>query len=235
MYRGIKWLLLLVCVSGKVAAQDELSKDLDRIVAHMDSLSSMSIEASVKVYGRKGGSIIYSTNAAVYRNAGGSLTKLGDQEYFIGKNYDVTVDHDEKAVLILKKEPNKPGKANKQSVDFDAAALKKLLEPGEKESARKVKLVSNQNGKKTYSISGVPGMKEVRMVVNMTELSIESVTYEYAEESENKGQYVSVVYTRFKKDADVSALLQSSNYFSESGGSYVLVPRLKHYKIYTEL
>lgn len=235
MYRGIKLLLLLVCVSRTVSAQDELSKDLDRIVAHMDSLSSMSIEASVKVYGRKGGSVIYATNAAVYRNAAGSLTKLGDQEYFISKDYDVTVDHDEKAVLILKKSAAQPGKAKKQSVDFDAAALKKLLEPSEKAPQRKVVLVSNQNGKKTYSVSNVPGMKEVRMVVNMTELSIESVTYEYSEESENKGQYVSVIYTRFKKGADVSAILQPSNYFSESNGTYVLVPRLKNYKIYTEL
>lgn len=233
MYRVINSLLLFLLAALPAIGQD-LDADLRKIVQHIDSADGLSIETSVKVYARKGGSVIYAANASVHRNAAASLTKLGDQEYYTGKQYDVTVDHEERSVLILKKETPK-AKKKKETLEFDASALLELLGDGEKEPKRTVTLVSDQNGKKTYSVSGVPGMKEVRMTLDMHALAIRQVIYEFSEQSENKGQYVTIAYTTFGTDPEVGNLLKTSQYFSESDGRYVLSARLKNYKLYTEL
>lgn len=234
MLKGIKLLACFVFLSTIGKAQD-LTKDLQRIMSNIDSTSSMEIEAKVNAYSRKGGSVIYTANTAIYRTADAALTKLGDQEFLITPLYDVKVDHEEKAVLIQKIAPGQANKKTTQKLDMEVSKLLKMLEKGETASQQKIVLVSNQSGKKTYSVTNSPGLKEIRIVLNMTALSIESVTYEFNDKGENKNQYVTVEYTAFNKNTDLTARLKTSQYFTESNGEYVLATRLKGYKIYTEL
>jgi hypothetical protein len=220
------------CCASAALAQD-LKKDLNDVIAGIDS-TSVSIEAAVSVRGRKGGAVIYSAKASVYRNGAASYTQLAEQEFLVTKTYEVHVDHEEKAILILKKD-GKSDKKSTKSMDFEVSSLKEFLEEKPDKAVPRVILTANSQGVRTYSITNVSGMKEVRIVLNMNDRSIKSVSYEYAESSEQKGQLVTVEYTLFKKNAETADKLKTTRFFTEAEGKYVPSARLKNYRIYTEL
>lgn len=234
MYAKINLLFALLLAAFAGYGQD-MKSDLQRIVQSTDSASSVALEASVKVYQRRGGKLTYSTTAASYRSGATRLTILGEQEYFVSEEYDVTVDHEEKAVLILKKTAAKSKKQKAQQLDVDVSGILKLLEKEEQAAAYKTTVSGGASGKRTYTMTGIPGYKEITATLDMNTLSIERITYEMSDAGESKGQLIMIEYTRFKKGGDVAARLASSNFFTVAGKSYKLAPRLATYHLYTEL
>lgn len=227
---------MVFCSPVLLFGQD-LAKDMKDIVENMDSTKSISIKTKIEVYSRKGGTKTYSTSAAMLRQKSTSLNILADQINYENATHQVMVDKEEKSILIQKKTPKKNEKINKQQLDAEIKKLQKLVakENGAEKDTKVVKLVSNAAGIKKYSITKVEGYKEIVMVIDVNNHALKSISYEYTDESEMKGQYIFIDYTEFKTGLDLTSQLAPSNYFTESKGKYVLAPAYKSYKIYTEL
>lgn len=221
--------------SLSVLGQD-LEKDMAEIGKKMEEASSISIAVDVKVFSKKGGNTVYSGNAALIKSGTNVKSVLGEMEFVNTPSYEVRVDHEEKGVLIFKKESATDSKVPKsEKVDFDVEALKKLIE-SEEGSQKKptIKLVSSAGGLKKYSITGTPGVLEVVMELDMNAKKITTVRFEYGD-ANSKGQYVVLSYTKFAYDTDVSSAFVLTNYFTETGNTYTLSSKLKGYHIYTDL
>lgn len=212
-------------------AQD-LEKDFDRVVREMDSAHSVRIEVTVKAYNQKGGQAVYSSKASVTKMGESSKSVLGELEILITSSYGVKIDHEEKAILIVKKEgaviQNQPNLD-----DLDLKKLKKYFEDGNSTVKPSVKLLSNESGVKKYGITNIPDLLEMQIHLNSKTNKLLKVSYEYGSSS-SKGQYVVLDYTKFDYNSDQSKEFDLKNYFTIDGENYVLNSRLKGYKIFTE-
>jgi len=210
----------------------DLEKDFEQIVQKMDSARSIMIDVSVKAYNRKGGQAIYSTKASVIKMEESSKSILGELEILMTPEYDLKIDHEEKAILILKKQD-----VSKQDLpnfdDLDMKKLRKYFESDESDVKPKIKLISNEGGIKKYSITNVPDIFEMQIHLNSKTNKLLKLSYEYGN-SNSKGQYVVLNYSKFDYDLDQSKEFDLTNYFTIDGGEYVLNKRLVGYKIFTE-
>lgn len=214
----------------------DLEKDMAEIGDKMESATSVSMEVDVKVYSSKGGTIVYSSGASLIKSENSTKSVLGEMEFINTPEYEVRVDHEDKAILIFKKLAPSDSKVPKtEQVEFDMEVLKKLIE-SEEGSQKKpiIKLLSSSGGIKKYSISGTPGIVETVLELDLTNKKIRSVRMEYGSDN-SKGQFVVLNYSKFVYDADVSTSFNLANYFTESDKTYILSNKLKGYHIYTEL
>ncbi|MCJ8289340.1 MAG: hypothetical protein HRT58_22020 [Crocinitomicaceae bacterium] len=206
------------------------------IAEAMKTASSISIGVDIKMYSKKGGGLIYKSNASLIKSEESTKSVLAEMEFVNTPLYEVRVDHEERAVLIFKKEkPSDTNLPETEQVEFDVEALKKLIESEESTTKKPtIKLVSSVGGIKKYSIKGSPGISELILELDLTNKKIKSVLIEYGDAS-SKGQYVVLRYSTFTYNTDVTSVFNLTNYFTEKDNNYVLSPKLKGYHIYTEL
>lgn len=230
-----RYILGIFCLFSLPTLAQDLEKDLTEIGQKMEASTSVSIVVDVKMYARKGGSIVYTGNAKMIKSNESTKSVLGEMEYINTPTFEVRVDHEEKGVLIHRKEVADPSaKATKwEDVEFDIEALKKIMESQGKSSKPTIKLVSSSNGTKKYSITGTEGISESVIELDMNTKKLVSVRYEYGTGSDN-GQYVVLNYSKFTYNSDVSSAFDLSKYFTENESTFVLAPDLKGYYIYTE-
>jgi hypothetical protein len=200
----------------------------------MDTSSHVSVEVKVSAHSKKGAAVFYSTNASFYKSGKSTFTRLGEQDYLVTPAVEVTVDNEEKAMLVLKKEDApKNKKVKKEKVKFDFKEFEKYLD--EDQVKAEISLVSSSNGLNEYKITNIPEIIEMRIVINVKSNSIDKVTYHYKDESQYKGQYIVLDYTKFSYSENNSAKLNPSNYYSETSGKIVGVGKYKSYNLYKEL
>lgn len=240
MFQKVINILLLTFITGFSSFGQSLDKDIEKISKNLDSVSSISLKVKVDVYSRKGGTKSFSTEASMQRQKNSFLNILAEQENFENAKYQVSIDHDEKTILILDKAANAKAKAKMDNFENELKKLQKILDKkelkgGKTKDPKIVKLISDASGVRKYSVTKVTDYQEIIIVLDMNRNVISSISYEYAEASEMKGQYITLNYTEFKVGIDLSKLLTTSNYFTESNGKFTLVPSLKTYKLYTEL
>lgn len=233
---SIKLILIAFCFLFSPIFGQDLEKDLTEIGKIMEAASSVSISVDVRMYSSKGGSSRYSGNAKMIRSGESIKSVLGEMEYINTPTFEVRVDHEEKEVLIFKKArvDSNSTSPKHEEVEFDIEALKKLMESEGDQIKPTVKLVSSSAGIKKYSITGVQGVKESVIELDMNTKKLVSVRYEYGSGSE-KGQYVVLNYTKFKYNSDVSSVFNLSKYFTENEGLFVLAPSFKGYNMFTEI
>lgn len=221
--------LLLFCTFGIKAQTIEV--DFQKIVDKIDSSKMLTLSVNVSVFAKKGGSKIYSTKASVERNRNASKSVLGEMEYYSDDNYQIEIDHEERGVLILKKEESKQ-KTKKEKLDVDVETLKAIFEKNEGEiKVPVVKIVSNTKSIRTYSITNVDGFKEIQMQLDMSKCKILKITYEYPSDGESNGQYIVLDYSVFSYSAPE---LNTTLYFNLVKGNVVLASRLKGYSYLTD-
>jgi hypothetical protein len=218
--------LLMVCFLSLGVFSQNLNDDLKKIVQHLDSATSVSMSVDVKLYSKKGGDLVYTTKASLDRKGKASLTILGDVEVFDNEDYRVDIDHDEKMVMITPKKEIL--QKTKKEMQFDVSDLAKWFEDGS--SNKKTTLVSNTSGIRVYSITGANDFEEVLITLDMNQKSIKHVHYAYSKESEYKGQFIELNYTKFKLNS-VDKELKTSSYFTLKSGVYSLSTRLKSYQL----
>lgn len=236
MSRKISNLLLigLLAACSQPSFAQKLEDDLNKIVQHVDTARTVSLQSEILVYGRKGGSKIYTAKASLKRSGQASLTVLDEIEYFSDGSYFVTVDHEEHKVSVVKNDEQR-NKEHLKGMNLDLKALQKLMQEEKGAPKPVVKLVSDADGMHTYSITKIPSIDEVRITLNTKRSAIASISYEYSDESEYKGQYIVINYTGFECNTDVSASLKQSQFFTLSDGKVNLSNRLKTYTLYSEL
>ncbi len=228
--KSLRYLFLFACLFllSFTGNGQSLSDDLKAISGYLDSAKSVSLQVDIHVYSSRGGSEIYDASASVDRKGAASVTVLGDVEIYEDATWRVDVNHTEKFVAVIKKEAiQKAGKT--AGVQFDVRELMKLLGDGSAK-APAIKLVSDAAGVRTYELTGIESLKEVRIVLDMNKKNIRSVTYEYASESDSKGQYIELSYTRFTVN-ETGKTLRASDYFTVSSKQYQLTARFKGYQL----
>ena len=229
MFQKIKLVTIAFFVGTLCSAQD-LQKDFATIGEKMESASSISIAVDVKMYSSKGGSLGYSSKASSMKMGEYSKSVLGELEFINTPKFELKLDHEERAILIYKRDTTSTSFRELSLEDFDVKKLQKFFEKNQSQPTTEVKLVSAASGVKTYSITGAKGIKEMRVVLNMTSKKISKITYEY----DGSGQYVVLTYSGFDYDKDLSSHFNLDSYFKEVGGKYVLTDKLKNYHLYTE-
>lgn len=230
MYQKINLIVVIVLCSFTGFGQN-LNDDLQKIVSKMDSSKSVSLEIDVKMYSDKGGSMIYSSKAAVYKSGLKTKNVLSEMEYIDSGKHTVRIDHEEKAVLIQKKQSLSKEKLASMQDQVDVKELQKLLKSESNGSKSTVKLKSSTTGIRIYSITGISEMKEVIIELNFNESAIRKISYEYGEQS---GQYVVLDYTKFDFNKDLSSEFEMTKYFTMENNIYKLSPALAGYILYTE-
>lgn len=225
----------LCFISASVIGQN-LEKDMTEIAEAMKTASSLSVGVDIQMYSKKGGSLIYRGNASLAKSKESTKSVLAEMEFVNTPSYELRVDHEEKAVLIFKKEtPSDSNLPKSEKVDFDVDALRKLMEGEESSKKPTIKLISSSGGIKKYSIKGSSGISEMIVDLDITNKKIKSVIIEYQNDGGSNGQYLVLNYSKFDYNTDVSSAFDLTNYFTEKDNNYVLSQKLKGYHIYTEL
>jgi len=218
-------------INDSPLSQEELQKEMELIQQKMDSASSVSILVSANVYSSRGGNKISSVRVSRYQSGEEYLTELSGLVVLETKKYAVRLDHEERSILVLKKEKPKK-KLKTKSVELDISALKELMKE-ESNSQVEVAIVSEVGSVKRYKITGVSGILSMEITVNTNLNTISAVSFEYGSIN-NPGQFVDLNYSMIY-DEDVSSRLNTSNFFKEVHGELEVSSALAGYKLYTEL
>lgn len=235
MFQRISITFIITVCLGFYGCTQSLEQDFESIMRQMETASSVSINVSVKVYAQKGGSVVHSTTASVEKNGKNVKSVLGELEIITTPEYDLKIDHEEKAVLILKRDSVKSETLTELG-ELDLKKLKKFFEENATsadDSKPEIKLLSNANGEKKYAISNIQGVVEMQVHLNTNKNKLQKITYEYGN-SGSKGQYVVLNYSKFQYNVDQTSTFDLTKYFTVKNGKYVLSAQLEEYKIYTE-
>lgn len=201
----------LICLFSSSLYGQDFEKDLKAIVSRMDTSKSVSIVVKMESFQKKGGKKMYDSEGTLEKSYSNSITSIGGSTVFISSKYQVEIDKEEQTMMVLKKSQKDKSSKKEEKMKFDMKELKKLMEEENGASKPVIKLVSNNNGIKTYQMTKISGYKEIKVVLNSNLYSLVSVSYEYSANSSYKGQYIVVNYTKFDLKASFS-----KNYFSES-------------------
>ncbi len=235
MYLNRINILIAFCFSAlSVFGQSDLERiqtDFQQIINKMDSASAVSIAVDAKVYSKVGGSLLSSTKAIRTEDINYSKVVLGELEIIETKKYSMRVDHEEHAILVVEKKNSKKVETG-ESMQLDFKQLQKMIQDQSSPSKAVVKLMSNSDGIRKYRITGLEGLRSTEIELNMTNLTINKITFEYGSASD-PGQYVQLIYT-IDYDSDVTQVFALKNYFTVQNDEFILSPQLKGYKIYTE-
>lgn len=229
MFQKIKLFMVLI-LSFSGFSQD-LNKDIELIADKMISSNSIQMEVDVNVFSSKGGKMIFTTEAKLFKRKDDFKSILSDVEIVKTSGYFVKLDHTERMILVQKKNTKI---LKEQDLNIDVEALKRML--GRKDEVRdeiKTSLVSNKSGVKTYSIKGIQGVYEMIIVLDSVNSKLIKVSYQYGTKS-SKGQYAEMKYTKFLYNQNLSNEFDLSQYFTGSNKNYVLNPKLKGFKLFTE-
>lgn len=200
----------------------------------MDSARSVAIDVNVTMFSSKNGSKVYATGASIYKMQNSYRNVLGEIETIITPDYDIRIDHEDQAVLILDKA--KTDKLEKEfNFNVDLEKIKEYFDTVKrKDRSLTVELISNINNLKKYSVKGIDGFKSFEVELDMSNKSIRAVKFEYTNESYS-GQYVVINYTKFEYNKDLAKYFKLSNYFTVQNNKYILNENFKGYQLYTEL
>jgi len=232
MFQKISFITLFILFSFTLIGQD-LTKDFEEIISKMETSKSVSIQVNVKMYGSKGGSLIYTSHASVDKMGEDYINVLSEMVFISTNDYSLKIDHEEKAVLIINKKNIETPKDEEKISEYDVKRLRDFLITNQNKVIYTISLLSNSSGIKTYSISGVRGMKEMLITLDMNNKTIKKVCYEY-DSRESNSRYIELEYHKFIYDVNLSQKFDLSSYFRIENNKYVLSTALQGYNLYTE-
>ena len=235
MYLKINLLLtiswLFASFSFGQDAQVELQAEMERIQQKMDTVNTVSIRVEANVYSKRGGSKVSSVSASRYQRGDEYFTDLAGLSVLETKNFAMRLDHEERSILVLKKEKPKK-KLKTETIDLDISALNKMMET-ESESKMKVSMVSANGNLKKYRVTGMSGIISMEITLNVDTSTIVAVNFEYGTVS-SPGQFIELSY-EMSYNQNVDEQLNTTNYFTEENGEFVVSSNLSNYNLYTEL
>lgn len=233
MYLKISLISTLFIFAVSTASGQDLDADLKLIADAIESAKSVAIEAEVHMYSRKNGPKVYTAGGALYKSGQSVLNTIGGYKSLQTSKYYVQVDEEERIMLVLDR--SKTDRAlEKKMPEMDVRELRKLYAEKDSESNIKITLVSASDGRKKYKISGVSGVVEVEIELDITKKALVMVSYSYDNELYS-GQYVVVNYSKFLYDSDLESHFNPQNYFVVQNSKIIPAKKYTGYKIYTEL
>lgn len=202
-------------------------EDIERIIQNVESSNYVAIDANCKVFDTRGGNVIYSTQASIRSDSSSRWVKLDDQEFLNTSNYFVSIDHEEKKVLMLDRQKmNTP--------DLSNLNVKKLLKSlklnssESEESNQSSELLSETGSVRKYRLVGVEGYDAITFTLDINDKSVLSI--EYAGEN-----FIQINYTKFSFNQHEFEQLKISRIVTISQGQFELTKAYNNYKLFTEL
>ncbi len=234
MFQKTNFICILLFWNYYVSYSQDIQTEINIIAKHIESVQSVAIEAEVHMYASKGGTKLFSTHTGMYKSGSEIKSVLGELDYLETSSYYVQVDNEEKAILILKKKDISKN-YSKSNLQLDIKKLQEIFKKDESVNNKfKSELLSENNGIKSYRISGLSGIQEMIIELNVHKKKLISVVYKY-DKTLYSGQYVEIVYTKFDFNTDLSLHFDLRKYFVITNSGYLLSEKYNNYKIYTEL
>lgn len=227
-----KGINIIIFLFSSILFSQDLDKDLKIVLNQLNS-SYLSLKVKVDVYSKKGANKIYASEASLQKNNSTTLRVLAEQEIFVDEGYIINIDHEEKLIYVAKQnlksiETNKNGAIDKDVLIF----LNDLFAESKDKKPYSIKLISSVSGKKKYSITNVPDIKEIIIELDLNNNKISSISYEYYNEKGEGGQFVFIAYTEFSTDVNKVGHLSRSKYINVNAkGKIDIVPQLKGYTL----
>lgn len=221
-----KVLLFILLIVAYNSYSQDFEADMTKVFENIKSSESVSISVDVTLYAKKGGSVVYSAKSSLFHEEGRTISKLGEMEIYKSDKYEIQVDHEEKLMLI---HPINKNQQEYSSIELEE--LKKLVSQ-EKGHDLSYELISNDKGLKTYRSKKVKGFDEVTFIINMNELKIVKVTYQYRESSNTKSNYCTLNYTQFDFNNQFPKdFFDLSKYFKIVDEKYILNNKFSNYNL----
>ena len=210
----------------------KFADDLNSIVKKIESEPTLSLAVSAVVKTSENGSVVYSSKSTLLRKKdSGFLTIIDGEELLVTKEYEVAVNKDQKSVIVQKV-------TKLDEMDFSKKVLADIQKHFENENNQSKnnyseKLISDNQGIRTYSVKNMPGIAEMKIVLDMKSLKIVRVEYFFKGDSGEQGYYCLVNYETFDYSPSIDTkVVSTSNYFTiDTAGQYILAPRFNNYKL----
>lgn len=215
------------------AFSQNLESDLKLVSERVEHATSVAIDADVKVYTEKGGAVVYSTKASIYKQGDRIRNSVDALTYLQTESYYVQVDKDERAIMVVERAKTDQRVADRMP-ELEVKKLQKQLKTEFKGKTPTVNLLSDKEGVRKYQVIGFSGVKEAIIEIDTHRKALLMVSYAYDNENYS-GQYVTVTYSKFSYDQDLSAYFNTGDYFTIQNGKVVVASKYSGYKLYTEL
>ncbi len=211
-------MLLVLLFSPIGGFGQSFNEDLDAVVNKVSAADSYTIESTVKIYGKKGGSLDHQIKASVMATKSASYTVIGEVEMLQTTEQVLVIDRDEKIIEVENIPASKQSKKNKNASALKLDELEKLAA---KESGLQFKLTNTSGNIRTYTASNTKlGIKSLVIKLDFVDKKLISYVLEQLDEEGNAGQYVVMDYTTFSFAIDSPELLKINHFVTIEGNSY---------------
>ncbi|MDF3026940.1 MAG: hypothetical protein K0S23_1247 [Fluviicola sp.] len=209
-----------------------LIDDLKAVSSVLDTAKSVKIQVVCKVYSKKGGDLVSSINTGITKKGKMSVSLFDNLEIFTNEKYGVYVDKENESIMVVSK--------SKHAARLNSMGDKHMNEfvSWMKKQQTKVDfkpvLISEEAGIRSYSVTSLDDLKELIVSINVTNHTIEKISYEYVESSQQKQHYILLDYTKFlinSKEID----LDQKDYYIQQSGKFLPGNKYKSYSISTDL
>lgn len=221
--------LLLYSTASKA---QNLMDDLKKISSVLDTVETVRIDVVCKVYFKKGGELLSTVNTGLIKKGKKTVSVFDDFEIFMNEKYGVYVNHEDKSITVISKDKyaSQMKSIDNKSVDQFVNWMKKQ----ENKTSFNPKLLSEEGGVRTYSITGLNDLKELIVAINVTNHTIEKISYEFEESSQQKQKYILLNYSKFIINSK-EIHLDSKDYYIQQSGKFLPGNKYKSYSITTDL
>nr|WP_294862108.1 hypothetical protein [uncultured Fluviicola sp.] len=227
----LSFFIVFSCFSLPLKAQSLMS-DMKEVVGVLDTVKSVHIQVTCKVYSRKGGDLLNTVNTELFKEGKRSVSIFDDVSIFSDEKYGVLVNNEDKSLMLVDK--------NKYASKFDIKSdngveqFASWLRQKQSKKSFKPEMISEENGIRTYSIKDLEDLKEVAITLDSKNKSILKISYEFAESSAQKQKYIQLNYSKFlvnSKEINVN----QSDYYIQKAGKFLPGNKYKSYRITTNL
>lgn len=230
-------LRILVVLTGlllfsTVSKAQNLMDDLKKVSSILDTVETVRIDVVCKVYSKKEGELLTTVNTGMIKKGKKTVSFFDDFEIFMNERYGVYVNHEDKSITVISKDKyaSRMKSIDNKSVDQFVNWMKKQ----ENKTSFNPKLLSDAEGIRTYSITGLSDLKELIVVIDVTNHKIERISYEFEESSKQKQKYILLNYSKFIIDSK-EIQLDSKDYYIQQSGKFLPGNKYKSYSITTNL
>jgi len=228
-YRAVMQLALLLLAPIVTLGQD-FDADIEAIVAKVGAAENYSIETTVKVYSKKGGSLQHQLKATIMASKSITLTIMGEIEMLQTSSQIIVVDRDEHLIEVENIPASKQSKGKKNGKN--AIQLDELEKLSKGDSGLKFTLTNTTGNIRTYAASNAKaGIKSIVIKLDAVEKKLVSYAVEQVDENGNVEQYTLVEYTSFAYSISSPELLKTSHFIVSDGGAYKASAAYKGYKV----
>lgn len=225
-------ILIILLLGVNASKAQNLMDDLKLLSAALDTAETVQINVVCKIYSKKEGELVNTVHSGMCKKGKMTFFSLDDLDIFTNDKYGIFINNEEKLITVISKAKyvSRMKSIDNKSIDQFVNWMKKQ----ETKVSFNPKMISETNGVRTYSISNLDDIRELIVSIDVKNHTIEKISYEFAETSQQKQRYILLNYSKFvisSKEID----LNSKDYYIQQSGKFLPGNKYKSYSITTDL